>query len=70
MAIQYARSTIFSIFSTTSLSRALNHAVRNKLTQFGVARARPTRRGCRAGVRKKRAISTVVMDLRQISKSS
>ena len=38
-----------------------------KTTQFGIARARPTGRGCRDEVRKKRAISTVVTDLRQSS---
>ena len=67
MAIHYSRSTLFSIFFTTSLSRPLNYAAWKKLTQFGIARARPTLRGCRAGVRKKRAISTVITELRQSS---
>ena len=69
MALQYSRLTLFSINSVCSslMRRPLNPAVWRNLLRSGIARAKPTRRGCRAGKKKIRAITTVVTKYRQDS---
>ena len=67
--MQYMRSALFSIFSKTS-SQPLNHALWKKLIENGIARVKPTRRGCRAGSKKKRPISVVVTDFRESSRQA
>ena len=55
----YSRSVLMSLSAKLTTSRLLQ-SVRQGLTALGTSRCRLTRRGCRAGRRKQRCISTVI----------
>lgn len=57
MAHVYSRSTLGVILSSIS-SKPLNSGLWRTLAGLGLSRSKPTRRGCRAGRRKQRPIST------------
>ena len=59
---------IFHLLQTSS--QPLNHALWKKLIENGIARVKPTCRGCRAGSKKKRPISVVVTDFRESSRQA
>ena len=67
MALNYGRATLFSILSTMSVSQPLSPAVWTNLVRAGITRVKPTRRGCRAGRLKRRAIATLLSNSRQPS---
>ena len=59
MALNYGRATLFSIFSTMSISQLLSPAVWTNLVRAGITRMKPTRRGSRAERLNRRAITTL-----------
>ena len=65
--ISYGRGILFSIFLTVNITRPLSSVVWSRIVRCGIARVKPTRRGWRAGCRKKRVISTVYTNRRQQS---
>ena len=59
MALTYSRSALCNVLSSTFLTKPLNLTLWRTLTEIGISRARPTRRGCRAGQRKRRRITGI-----------
>ena len=59
MALAYSSLALRSVVLLVPLTKPLNSTLWRTLTEIGISRARPTRRGCRAGQRKRRLITTI-----------
>ena len=59
MALAYSGLALRSVVLLVPLTKPLNSTLWRTLTEISISRARPTRRGCRAGQMKRRLSATI-----------